>query len=105
MQGKMARVEQQLSGHIKESRQNYAGESGFHTVLWAGPAPVHSYRCLCPVYKRQWSQQSDLLKKKIVELSRDMNNTDISKCAAQQGVLRHLLTVFSSSKGHFEAAD
>lgn len=83
MQGKILRVEWLINVHINESRNNYAGEPVFYTALWSSCAAVSSSRCLFPVYQRQWRQKSDLLKKKIVELGRDMNNTEISKCAAQ----------------------
>lgn len=108
MQGKIARVERLISVHIKESRDNYAGEPVFDTVLCSGRAAVSSSRCRFPVYQRQRSQKSDLLKKKVVELSRDINNTEISKCAAQHGALQQFafsfLTISSSSNGNFEAA-
>lgn len=80
VQGKILRFEWLINVHINESRSNYAGEPVFYTALWSSRVFIS---LPFSVYQRQWRQKSDLLKKKIVELGRDMNNTEISKCAAQ----------------------
>lgn len=81
VQGQITRAQQVIRVHIRESRANYAGEAVFYRLPLC-PAFLSSPRCPLPVYQRQWSQKVELIKKKIVELSRDMNNTEISKCAA-----------------------
>lgn len=42
-------------------------------------------------YQRQWRQKVELLKKKILQLTRDENNQDLSKCATQQNAVSLLL--------------
>lgn len=94
VQIKITRVEQLISHFIRESRDNIAGEPVFYAVLWSDRAAVSSPRCLFPVYQRQFDEKSALLIKKIAELSQDMNNTKISKCAAQHGVFLRFSFVF-----------
>lgn len=82
VQGQITRAQQVIRVHIRESRANYAGEAVFYRPPLCPTAVSSPPRCPFPVFQRQWSQKIELLKKKIVELSRDMNNTEISKCAA-----------------------
>lgn len=94
VQIKITRVERFISHFIRESKDNIAGEPVFYTALWSERAAVSSPRCLFPVYQRQRDEKSALLIKKIAELSQDMNNTEISKSAAQHGVLLRFSFVF-----------
>lgn len=100
---RIAMLQRLINIHNEKTTANYAGEplltypvSTFHSLRF----PVVAFFVLLwshlsvLVYKRQKEQKEDLLKKKILLLSRDESNTELSKCATQQNTFLRLIYWF-----------